>query len=62
MAASIRHAASLLGLPITGTSGCAQWGGRALRRGGVQFYGAQGVESWRIQAQARHSNSTATIL
>ena len=56
-AATIRHAAGLLGLPLVGPSGAELWGGHALRRGGVQYLGRSGVEVWRIQALARHSSS-----
>ena len=37
-AAAIRKAAKSLGLPVTGPSGAELWGGRALRRGGAQFF------------------------
>eukprot|EP00969_Alexandrium_andersonii_P055924 2464859-Alexandrium_andersonii.AAC.1 len=46
----------MLSLPLTTASGASRWGGHALRRGGAQFFGAAGVDIWRIQALARHSS------
>eukprot|EP00969_Alexandrium_andersonii_P065763 2899566-Alexandrium_andersonii.AAC.1 len=56
MVATIKHAAATLRLPLTTTSGAERRGGHALRRGGAQFFGAAGVEIWRIQALAHHSS------
>ena len=50
-------AAMALGLPTVLPTGAALRGGHALRRGGVQYLGASGVDIWRIQALARHSSS-----
>ena len=54
---TIKHAASLLNLPLREPSGAERWGGHALRRGGAQYLGAAGVEIHRIQALARHSSN-----
>eukprot|EP00974_Lingulodinium_polyedra_P128536 11206473-Lingulodinium_polyedra.AAC.1 len=62
MIACIVETARRFSLPARATNGASLWGGHALRRAGVQFYGSCGVEIWRIQAQARHSNGAATIL
>eukprot|EP00969_Alexandrium_andersonii_P206300 9114736-Alexandrium_andersonii.AAC.1 len=59
MVATIKHAAASLRLPLTTPSGAERWGGHALRRGGAQFFGAAGVEIWRIQALARHSSGAS---
>jgi hypothetical protein len=56
--ATIRQGALKLGLPLQRPSGAETWGGHALRLGGVQYYGAAGVEVFRVQALARHSTST----
>eukprot|EP00969_Alexandrium_andersonii_P303556 13419753-Alexandrium_andersonii.AAC.1 len=47
-------AAGHLALPISTAPGAYRWGGHALRCGGAQFFGAAGVDVWRIQALARH--------
>jgi len=54
--ATIEHAATLLGLPLTNAAGSKRWGGHALRRGGAQYLAKAGVEVWRIQALCRHSS------
>ena len=53
-----REAAGRLGLNSATHTGAAAWGGHSLRRGGAQYFGAAGVEVWRIQALARHSSDS----
>ena len=56
MIETIRAAASKLGKPMLSRSGAPAWGGHALRRGGVQYLAARGIDVRRIQALARHSS------
>lgn len=58
--ATIIEAAKVLGLRTTTPAGAESWGGHAFRRGGAQYLAKQGIDTWRIQALARHS-STAIL-
>ena len=57
MVDTIVAAAALLGLQTRSPAGTEVWGGHSLRRGGAQYLAQQGIDTWRIQALARHSSS-----
>ena len=54
---TIVAAATWVGLPTRTPAGAEAWGGHSLRRGGAQYLAQQGIDTWRIQALARHSSS-----
>ena len=59
--ATIKTAAQQLGLRIRTPAGAEAWGGHAFRRGGAQFLAAQGIDTWRIQALARHLSNASSL-